>query len=44
MEHDRIAEKLKKIKALADRGVGGERETAMRIFRYVRIHGRVQTL
>lgn len=32
MEHDRIAEKLKKIKALADRGVGGEKETAMRMY------------
>ena len=32
VEHDRIAEKLKKIKALADRGVGGEKETAMRMY------------
>lgn len=32
MEHDKIAEKLKKIKALADRGVGGEKETAMRMY------------
>lgn len=32
MEHDRIAEKLKKIKALADRGIGGEKETAMRMY------------
>lgn len=32
MEHDRIAEKLKKIKALAERGVGGEKETAMRMY------------
>lgn len=32
MQHDRIAEKLKKIKALADRGVGGEKETAMRMY------------
>ena len=28
MEHDRIAEKLKKIKALADRGVGGEKRNS----------------
>lgn len=32
MEHEKIAEKLKKIKALADRGVGGEKETAMRMY------------
>lgn len=32
MEHDKITEKLKKIKALADRGVGGEKETAMRMY------------
>ena len=32
VEHGRIAEKLKKIKALADRGVGGEKETAMRMY------------
>ena len=31
-EREKITEKLKKIKALAERGVGGERETAMKIY------------
>lgn len=31
IQRDKIAAKLKKIKALAERGVGGEKETAMRI-------------
>ena len=31
-ESEKITEKLKKIKALAERGVGGERETAMKIY------------
>ena len=30
IQRDKIAAKLKKIKALAERGVGGEKETAMR--------------
>lgn len=32
MDKEKIAEKLKKIKALAERGVGGERETALRMY------------
>lgn len=32
VQRDRIAEKLKKIKALAERGVGGEKETAIRMY------------
>lgn len=32
IQHDKILEKLKKIKALAERGVGGEKETAMRMY------------
>ena len=31
IQHDKIKEKLAKIKALAERGVGGEKETAMRL-------------
>lgn len=31
-EREKITEKLKKIKALAERGVGGEKETAMKIY------------
>lgn len=31
-QSDRIAKRLKKIKALAERGVGGEKETAMRMY------------
>ena len=33
MDRAQAAEKLKKIKALAERGVGGEKETAMRMYR-----------
>lgn len=33
MDREQAAEKLKKIKALAERGVGGEKETAMRMYR-----------
>lgn len=33
MDKEQAAEKLKKIKALAERGVGGEKETAMRMYR-----------
>jgi hypothetical protein len=32
IQRDKIAAKLKKIKALAERGVGGEKETAMRMY------------
>lgn len=32
MTREQAAEKLKKIKALAERGVGGEKETAMRMY------------
>ena len=32
IQHDKIKEKLAKIKALAERGVGGEKETAMRMY------------
>lgn len=32
IQREKIAEKLKKIKALAERGVGGEKETAMRMY------------
>lgn len=32
IQREKIAEKLKKIKALAERGEGGERETAMRMY------------
>lgn len=32
IRREKIAEKLKKIKALAERGVGGEKETAMRMY------------
>lgn len=31
-EREKITEKLKKIKALAERGVGGEKETAMKLY------------
>ena len=31
-EREKITEKLKKIKALAERGVGGEKDTAMKIY------------
>lgn len=31
-KRDKIAEKLRKIKALAERGIGGEKETAMRMY------------
>lgn len=33
MDREQAAEKLKKIKALAERGVGGEKETAIRMYR-----------
>lgn len=33
MTREQAAEKLKKIKALAERGVGGEKETAMKMYR-----------
>lgn len=33
MKREKIAEKLKKIKALAERGEGGEKETAMKMYR-----------
>lgn len=33
MTREQAAEKLKKIKALAERGVGGERESAMKLYR-----------
>lgn len=33
MTREQVAEKLKKIKALAERGVGGERESAMKLYR-----------
>ncbi len=33
MTREQAAERLKKIKALADRGVGGEKETAMKLYR-----------
>lgn len=33
MNREQAAEKLKKIKALAERGVGGEKETAMKLYR-----------
>lgn len=33
MEREKAIEKLKKLKALAERGVGGERETAMKIYK-----------
>ena len=32
IQREKIAAKLKKIKALAERGVGGEKETAMRMY------------
>lgn len=32
IQHDKITAKLAKIKALAERGVGGEKETAMRMY------------
>ena len=32
IQREKIAEKLKKIKALAERGVGGEKETALRMY------------
>lgn len=32
IQREKIADKLKKIKALAERGVGGEKETAMRMY------------
>lgn len=32
IQHDKIKAKLAKIKALAERGVGGEKETAMRMY------------
>ena len=32
IQREKVAEKLKKIKALAERGVGGEKETAMRMY------------
>ena len=32
IQRDKIIEKLKKIKALAERGVGGEKETALRMY------------
>ena len=32
IQREKIAEKLKKIKALVERGEGGERETAMRMY------------
>ncbi|MBO5386791.1 MAG: hypothetical protein J6A59_01425 [Lachnospiraceae bacterium] len=32
MDRDKIQEKLKKIKALAERGVGGEKESAIRLY------------
>lgn len=32
IQRDKIAKKLKKIKALAERGVGGEKETAMQLY------------
>lgn len=32
IQREKIAEKLKKVKALAERGVGGEKETAMRMY------------
>ena len=35
IQYDKIKAKLAKIKELAERGVGGEKETAMRIF----LHG-----
>lgn len=33
MTREQAAEKLKKLKALAERGVGGEKETAMKLYR-----------
>lgn len=33
MTREQAQEKLKKLKALAERGVGGEKETAMKLYR-----------
>ena len=33
MNRDQIIKKLEKIKALAERGVGGEKETAQRMYK-----------
>lgn len=32
IQRERVLEKLGKIKALAERGVGGEKETALRMY------------